>query len=133
MKKIIKLTESDLTMIVKRVISESDKNLLTESIVYGGVKMYATNDKGGPIILSYKGKKIKSTQASTTSAVIINSWADMNFTPAQEKEVIASLIARFKDFNLYSNQDIINNFNKAMSNAKTPEEKNKLIELLNCK
>ena len=59
MKKIIKLTESDLTMIVKRVISESDKNLLTESIVYGGVKMYATNDKGGPIILSYKGKKIK--------------------------------------------------------------------------
>jgi hypothetical protein len=39
MKKIIKLTESDLTMIVKRVISESDKNLLTESIVYGGVKI----------------------------------------------------------------------------------------------
>jgi len=58
-KKIIKLTESDLTRIVQRVISESDKNLITESIVYAGVKMYPTNTKGGPIILSYKGKKTK--------------------------------------------------------------------------
>ena len=70
---------------------------------------------------------------STRPAAIVNSWSDMNFTAAQEKEVLASLIARFKDFNLYSNQDIINNFNKALAKAKTPEEKNKLIELLNCK
>ena len=70
---------------------------------------------------------------STRPAATVNSWSDMNFTAAQEKEVLASLIARFKDFNLYSNQDIINNFNKALAKAKTPEEKNKLIELLNCK
>jgi hypothetical protein len=70
---------------------------------------------------------------STRPAAIVNSWSDMNFTAAQEKEVLASLIARFKDFNLYSNEQIINNFNKALAKAKTPEEKNKLIELLNCK
>ena len=70
---------------------------------------------------------------STRPAATVNSWSDMNFTAAQEREVLASLIARFKDFNLYSNQDIINNFNKALAKAKTPEEKNKLIELLNCK
>lgn len=70
---------------------------------------------------------------STRPAAIVNSWSDMNFTAAQEKEVLASLIARFKDFNLYSNEQIINNFNTALAKAKTPEEKNKLIELLNCK
>lgn len=59
MKKIIKLTESDLTRIVQRVINESDKNIIRENIVYGGVKMYPANPKGGPIILSYKGVELK--------------------------------------------------------------------------
>jgi len=73
------------------------------------------------------------TQSSTRPAAIINSWSDMNFTKAQEKEVLKSLIERFKNFNLLSNEQIINNFNTALSKAKTPEEKNKLIEFLNCK
>ena len=57
----------------------------------------------------------------------------MNFTAAQEIEVIAGLKTKFINYKLFSNEEIISKFNIAMSNAKTPEEKNKLIELLNCK
>lgn len=60
MKKVIKLTESDLVRIVKRVINESNKNILTEDIEYSSVKMKASNPEyGGPVVLTYKGNSIK--------------------------------------------------------------------------
>jgi hypothetical protein len=60
MKKVIKLTESDLLRIVKRVINESKKNPHPNNgIVYGGVKITTVNSSGGPVYLTYKGKKIK--------------------------------------------------------------------------
>jgi hypothetical protein len=60
MKKIVRLTESDLVNIVKRVVTESKKTILTESIDYSGVKMSVFNKEyGGPVVLTYKGKSMK--------------------------------------------------------------------------
>ena len=60
MKKVVRLTETDLVRIVKQVINESNKNLLTEEIEYSAVKMSALNkEHGGPVVLTYKGRSIK--------------------------------------------------------------------------
>lgn len=62
MKKVIKLTESDLVRIVKRVINESkSKPHPNQGIVYGGVKITTVNPSGGPVYLTYKGNKLKYT------------------------------------------------------------------------
>lgn len=62
MKKVVRLTESDLVRIVKRVINESNKSLITEDIEYSGVKISVSNKEyGGPVVLTYKGKSIKYT------------------------------------------------------------------------
>lgn len=62
MKKVIRLTESDLVRIVKRVITESKKNPHPNTgIVYGGVKISTVTPSGGPVYLTYKGKKLKYT------------------------------------------------------------------------
>jgi hypothetical protein len=62
MKKVIRLTESDLVKIVKRVISESKKNPHpNKGIVYDGVKITTVSPSGGPVYLTYKGKKLKYT------------------------------------------------------------------------
>jgi hypothetical protein len=62
MKKVIKLTESDLVRIVKRVINESKKNPHpNKGIVYDGVKISTVSPSGGPVYLTYKGKKLKYT------------------------------------------------------------------------
>ena len=53
--KIIKLTESELTKIIKRVIDESKKPLM-EDVVINDVKISPTNSSsGGPLSLEYKG------------------------------------------------------------------------------
>jgi hypothetical protein len=60
MKKVIKLTESDLVKIVKRVINESkDKPHPNTGIIYGGVNISTVSSSGGPVYLTYKGKKLK--------------------------------------------------------------------------
>ena len=57
--KIIKLTESELTKIIKRVINESKKPLM-EQIVVDNVKISPTNSiHGGPVSLEYNGVKTK--------------------------------------------------------------------------
>ena len=62
MKKVIRLTESDLVRIVKRVINESKKNPHpNKGIVYDGVKITTVSPSGGPVYLTYKGKKLKYT------------------------------------------------------------------------
>ena len=62
MKKIVKLTESDLVRIVKRVINESKKTPHpNKGIVYDGVKISTVSPSGGPVYLTYKGKKLKYT------------------------------------------------------------------------
>jgi hypothetical protein len=59
MKKIIRLTESDLNRIVKRVIEESKKPLM-EQVVVNNVKISPTNtSSGGPLSLEYNGVKTK--------------------------------------------------------------------------
>ena len=66
MKKVIKLTESDLLRIVKRVISEN-RETLTEQVVVDNVKISPTNSTyGGPVSLEYKGVK---TNYSVTAKV----------------------------------------------------------------
>ena len=62
MKKVIRLTESDLMKIVKRVINESEKQVLKEGIEYGGVQIAPTNTQyGGPVMITYNGVKTKYT------------------------------------------------------------------------
>jgi hypothetical protein len=57
MKKIIRLTESDLNRIVRRVIEESKKPLM-EQVVVNNVKISPTNtSSGGPLSLEYNGVK----------------------------------------------------------------------------
>ena len=59
--KIIKLTESDLYKIVRRVINET-KEPLTEQIVIDNVKISPINSKyGGPVSLEYNGITTKYT------------------------------------------------------------------------
>ncbi len=56
--KIIKLTESDIIRIVKRVINETKKPL-QEQVVIDNVKISPTNTtNGGPVSLEYNGVKI---------------------------------------------------------------------------
>jgi hypothetical protein len=57
MKKIVRLTESDLNRIVRRVIEESKKPLM-EQVVINNVKISPTNSSsGGPLSLEYNGVK----------------------------------------------------------------------------
>lgn len=57
--KVIKLTESDLIRIVKKVMNESTKKIVNEQFSYGGVKISPSNDGKGNLILSYNGQKTK--------------------------------------------------------------------------
>jgi hypothetical protein len=60
MKKVIRLSESDLMRIVKRVINESEKGILIEQVEYEGVQISPANKQyGGPVMLTYNGKSIQ--------------------------------------------------------------------------
>jgi len=88
MKKVVRLTESDLVRIVKRVINESDRNLLTENIEYGGVKMAPLNPtNGGPIVLTYKGKSMR----YTISVVVTKNVFGAKMTAYQGKIAVVSM------------------------------------------
>ena len=64
MKKIIKLTESELTSLVERIVTEN----LNESINVNGVKMSAANSKsGGPI-------KVQFTNITNIYSVMVDTW-----------------------------------------------------------
>lgn len=115
MKKIISLTESDLTRIVKQIISENDKKL--KSLNEGAVLKYS-NPLPAEISKSLD-KKNKSGKAAQNVFKIVTKNTTRYYSIVGDTWVTAPVDLNFKSISKKSNGDMV--FNRYVKGGTDPE------------